>query len=193
MTELRGRGRPRDARVDPAVVEAMLEEVTEKGLGAATMESIAARAGVGKTTLYRRWPNKEALFYFVASQVSDVVDAADTGDLRKDLLSVYGPLEELLRPGGQAAALWPEVVAQAARDSRIREIVCQLVAERRGGAVEALRRSLRRGELRDRVDVNAVVDMMTGAFSYRSLLLGKPITNSYIRKVVDQAIDGIIR
>lgn len=169
----------------------MVAEVTEKGLGAATMESIAARAGVGKTTLYRRWSNKEALFYFVASQVSDIVVPTDTGDLRKDLLSVYGPLEDQLRPGGPATALFPEVVAQAARDSRIRDVVCQLVAERRGGAAQALRRAKQRGELRDGVDVNTVLDMITGAFSYRSLLLGKPITSAYIRKVVDQAIDGI--
>ena len=57
-------GRPRDARVDQQIVEATLAEVTEKGFGAASIESIASRAGVGKATIYRRWPNREALLRF---------------------------------------------------------------------------------------------------------------------------------
>src|SRR5437867_135065 len=79
MDEIRRRGRPRDVRVEAAVIEATLEEIKEKGLGGATMEAIAARAGVGKTTLYRRWPNKEVLFQFVAGQVTDVFEPVDTG------------------------------------------------------------------------------------------------------------------
>src|SRR5579875_3397714 len=92
-------GRPRDARVDAAVTKATLAEIAEKGLGSVTMEGIAARAGIGKPSLYRRWPNKDALFYFLASQLHEVFEPPDTGDLRKDLLAVYEPLVHDLNSG----------------------------------------------------------------------------------------------
>ena len=71
----RSRGRPRDESVDTAVVEAAVAEIAEKGLTAATMEAIALRAGVGRATLYRRWPNKSALLYFCADQLAEVIAA----------------------------------------------------------------------------------------------------------------------
>jgi AcrR family transcriptional regulator len=191
MSEGRGRGRPRDARVEAAVVEATVAEIDEKGLGNCTMEAIAARAGIGKATLYRRWPNKEALFYFLASQLTDSCEPIDTGDLRKDLYSVFEPLVEQAYKG-PVATLMPTFIAEAARDPKMREFVSQLVADRRMGAVHALQRARRRGELRARVDLDAVVDMINGAFACRFLMRGQPITVAFVRKVVDLAVDGIL-
>jgi AcrR family transcriptional regulator len=193
MTEKRRPGRPRDARIDAAVARATLAEITEKGLSAATMEAIAARADVGRATLYRRWPSKEALLRFLASQVFEDYEPADTGDLRKDLLAVYEPIVEQLRDGEPIAVLMPILVAQAAHDQGIRRFVAAAAAERQAGATDALRRAERRGELRPGVDIETVVDMIAGAFSHRLLLHGEPVTAEYVRTVLDQAIAGIVK
>ena len=99
------RGRPRDEGVDAAVVEAAVAEIAEKGLTATTMEGIAARAGIGRATLYRRWPNKTALLYFCADQLAEVIQPADTGDLRKDLLTcIRTPGRAVIRRRSAGAA-----------------------------------------------------------------------------------------
>ena len=105
----RSRGRPRDESVDTAVVEAAVAEIAEKGLTAATMEAIAARAGVGRATLYRRWPNKSALLYFCADQLAEVIQPEDTGDLRKDLLSCLRTPGRALIRRRSAGAAGPDV------------------------------------------------------------------------------------
>jgi AcrR family transcriptional regulator len=193
VTQRRGPGRPREARVDAAVVEATLAEITEKGLGAATMEAIAARAGVGKATLYRRWSSKDELFYFLAAQVVDVYEPADTGDLRKDLLSVVEPHVEHLHKGRPVAVLMPTFIAEAARDDHMRQVLNRLVDDRRASMVDAFKRARKRGDLRRGVDIETLVDMISGSYSYRWLLRGEPVSVAFARKVVDLALIAALK
>jgi AcrR family transcriptional regulator len=183
-------GRPRDARVDQQIVEATLAEVADKGFGGATIESIATRAGVGKAAIYRRWPNREALLQFVALQVSEVVTPADTGDLRADLVAIFAPFAGEFYEGG-AGALLPDLVAEAARDPKIRDMVRHLAVERRSVAVAAFERAAARGELRRGVDIDTVVDMIAGSFLYRFLLLGDQPDD--VAGAIDVALHGILR
>ncbi|MCU1375212.1 MAG: hypothetical protein JWO68_2498 [Actinomycetia bacterium] len=185
-------GRPRDARVDQQIVEATLAELADKGFGGATIESIAHRAGVGKATIYRRWPNREALLQFVALQVVDVCEAEDTGDLRKDLLSVFEPLATEFYEGG-AGTLMPDLIAEAARDPQIRPLVRGLAADRRSGAVAAFARARARGELRRGADIDAAVDMIAGSFIYRFLVLDEPVDDEFARTSVDLALHGVLK
>ncbi len=188
----RPRGRPRDEGVDGALVEAAVAEIAEKGLTASTMEGIAARAGIGRATLYRRWPNKTALLYFCADQLAEVIEPADTGDLRKDLLTVFEPLAERSYGDGPLALLAPTFIAAASHDQQMRTFVADSVVSRRSGAIVALRRARQRGDLRRGVNINLTVEMIAGALSDRAYLLGKPVTSAYVRSVVDQAIAGIV-
>jgi AcrR family transcriptional regulator len=192
MTEPRRRGRPRDTGVEVAVLDAAVAEITEKGLDATTMEAIAVRAGIGKATLYRRWPNKTALLHFLADQLAEVHEASDTGDVRKDLLSVFEPLAAQGYGSGAVARLAPTFIATAAHDEQMRAFVTGHVRARRAGAIHALRRAQKRGELRDDVNINLTVDMIAGALSERGYLLGKPVSAAYVRSIVDQAIAGIV-
>jgi AcrR family transcriptional regulator len=188
----RGRGRPRDTSIETAVVEASIAEIAEKGLDATTMEGIADRSGVSKATLYRRWPNKTAVLYFLADRLVDVIEPADTGDLRKDLLTVFEPLAEQSYGDGPVALLAPTFIAAAAHDPQMRAFVQDQVASRRAGAIKALRRAQRRGELRRGVDITLTVEMIAGALSERAYLLGKPVTSTYVRRIIDQAIMGVV-
>jgi len=192
MTEPRRRGRPRDTGVEVAVLDAAVAEITKKGLDATTMEAFAVRAGIGKATLYRRWPNKTALLHFLADQLAEVHEASDTGDVRKDLLSVFEPLAEQGYGSGAVARLAPTFIAAAAHDEQMRAFVAEHVRARRAGAIRALRRAQKRGELRDDVNIKLTVDMIAGALSERGYLLGKPVSSAYVRSIVDQAIAGIV-
>ena len=186
-------GRRRDPEVDAALVKATLAEITERGLGGATMERIADRAGVGRATLYRRCSNKLELVRFLASQLVLQYEPADTGDLRKDLLSVFEPMVELLQKGEPIAVLMPVFVAEAAHDEETRAFVASMAAEREAHAASALRRARRRGELRPGVDIDMVVDMIAGAFSHRVLLLGEQVTMAFARGIVDLAILAVAK
>ena len=184
-------GRPRDARVDEQIVVATLAEIEERGFAGASIESIAARVGVGKATIYRRWPNREALLRFVAEQVTDAVEVGDTGDLRKDLLAVFEPLAAQFYVGG-AARLMPAMIAEAARDESMRELLHGLVQERRQPAVDAVERARSRGELKRGVVAEDVVDLIAGSFLYRFLLLGQPLGPDVARKAIDAVLDGVL-
>ena len=88
-------GRPRDARVDAAVLDAARSLLAEKGYAGTTVEAIATRAGVGKATIYRRWPTREQLLLAVTTADLPEVATPDTGDLREDL-------RHRLHPAGRA-------------------------------------------------------------------------------------------
>ena len=156
-------------------MEAAVAEIAEKGLTASTMEGIAARAGIGRATLYRRWPNKTALLYFCADQLAEVIEPADSGDLRKDLLAVFERLAELSYGDGPLALLAPTFIAAAADDQQMRTFVADNVVSRRSGAIVALRRARQRGDLRRGVNINLTVDMIAGALSDRGTSSASPL------------------
>src|SRR5215212_2222443 len=80
-------GRPRSAQAHQAILEATLELVAKEGIQGASMEAIAARAGVGKTTIYRRWASKEALILAALREFFTEPHLIDTGNLRADLVT----------------------------------------------------------------------------------------------------------
>jgi AcrR family transcriptional regulator len=180
-------GRPRDARADVAIVEATLAEVAERGFSAATVESIASRAGVGKATIYRRWRGKEELLRFVASQVSDVCAVPDTGSVRDDLRTIFEPMGDTLSETA-VASLLPELIAEAARSDDIRRLMRSLAQERRDPAIEVLRRAVDRGELDVGLEPATVVDLICGAVVYRRLVLGEHVERTDIVAIIDQAL-----
>jgi len=149
------RGRPRDPAVDESILAATLELLSEAGYARLTMEQVAARARVGKASLYLRWPSKLAL---VAEAVErgrpDLVpDIPDTGSLSGDM-TVF--LEDLVRPrSADARAALSAVAGEAGSNPELREAfrrgVSKTLAERTRVIVQ---RALDRGELPPRTDVD---------------------------------------
>ena len=114
-------------------------------------------------------PTSTALLHFCADQLAEVIQPADTGDLRKDLLTVFEPLAELSYGDGPLALLAPTFIAAAAHDEQMRTFVADNVASRRSGAIVAFAERGERGELRQGVNINLTVDMIAGALSDRGL------------------------
>ena len=177
-------GRPRDARIDTEVVEAVLIALEEGGYRAVTIEGIARKVGRPRSSLYRRWPSKRHLVaYAVASELGEN-PAADTGTLRGDLLSAVRTLWRAFRgPLGHALA---GLVADMAQDPALASSIRQRVlAPRRRSMREAVERARVRGELRTGLDVELLLDMLTGPFYFRTLFGHASMSQTNAGQIVD--------
>jgi AcrR family transcriptional regulator len=174
------------------VLAAALELVKENGYAALTIEGIAARAGVAKTTIYRSWPGKAAVVMDAVFVESDPRLAfPDTGSARDDLVLQMGRVSTLFtepafsKPfvGLLAASQHDPVLAEALHS--------WLLSARRAGATEVLRRGVARGELRAGLDVDVAIDALYGALYYRLLVSHEPLSPEYARTVVDTVFPGL--
>ena len=186
------RGRPRSREADRAILAATLELLASKGLAAMSIEEVAARAGVGKATIYRRWPSKGllALDAFVAS-FREQQPLPDTGTLRGDLTAA-------LRAWVRAVTSTPMgpmltgLIAEAQHDQELRAAWRDRVLEPlRSQHRIMLDRAIARGEIPASVDREVVLDLFFGAAQHRLLLGHLPLTDDFIREVVDVILDGI--
>lgn len=185
----RRRGRPRDDRLDAVIVDATIAETAVRGWGGATIEGIAARAGVGRGSIYRRWPSKYELFQYVATRITRPVDVVDTGSFADDLFAALLPIADMLTQP-ELAAILPSLLAEAANDESIRSTVRTFAGRCRGQAIDAVERARRRGDVAPETDADALVDMLAGGLVYRRLLLGEPTDATAVRTLIRQALQS---
>jgi AcrR family transcriptional regulator len=185
-------GRPRSEQAKRAVLAAALELVSKDGYAALTIEGIAARAGVAKTTIYRSWPSKAAVVMDAVFVESDPRLAfPDTGSAREDLRLQMSRVAELLTEPGFGKP-FVGLLAQSQHDPALADALHQwLINARRSGATEVLRRGVARGELRADLDLDVAIDALYGALYYRLLVSHQPISPEYARSVVDVVFPGL--
>jgi AcrR family transcriptional regulator len=186
------RGRPRSQEADRAILTATAELLADRGLSAMSIEEVAARAGVGKTTIYRRWPSKGllALDAFVTS-FREAQPPNDTGTLRGDLLAA---LHAWVRAVTQTpmGRMLTSLIAEAQHDPELRGAWRDRVLEPlRVQHRVMLDRAVERGEIPASVDRDVVLDLFFGAAEHRLLLGHLPMTDDFIGQVVDVILDGI--
>src|SRR6516165_275503 len=142
-------GRPRDSRVDRAILEATRELIAERGVHAFRTEDVAVRAGVGKGAIYRRYPSKDELVTTaIGALVDEEIQVPDSGSTRSDLLALMGEAVELYR-GSLPGRLMPSLVsAMAERPDLARAVRDGFLAGRRAALAQVLRRGIERGDLR---------------------------------------------
>jgi AcrR family transcriptional regulator len=186
------RGRPRSEEADRAILSAATELLAERGLGGMSMEEVAARAGVSKATVYRRWPSRGALALdaFLA-EFQEQQPLPDTGTFRGDLLAALrGWIRTVTRtPAGRMLA---GLVAEAQRDPALavawRERVIEPLRVRNTVLV---RRAVRRGEIPADVDPDVLLDLVFGSAYHRLLQGHRPLTDQFARSVVDLVVAGV--
>jgi AcrR family transcriptional regulator len=169
-------GRPRDARNDRAILEATLEILREHGYRGLTIDGVAAKAGVGRPTVYRRWPSKPALV--VAALVDSsrlAVPAPDTGSLRRDLIAIQRHQVELMNsPDNRRVTAG--LIADLTNDPDLAEsYVTQYLAPRRATVWQVLQRGADRGELAPDVDFAFVYDLLVGPLFMRAVVWGEQL------------------
>jgi AcrR family transcriptional regulator len=139
--------RPRSPRVDSAIRDATLGLFAEGGFDGMSVDAVAARAGVGKAAIYRRWPTKEDMVLAAIADAFDEPVEPDTGTVRGDLLRCAEDLHRLMT-GAVTGGVFPPMSAELARGSRLGRAYAQhVVGPRRELFARALRRGIERGEL----------------------------------------------
>jgi AcrR family transcriptional regulator len=184
--EHRGPGRPRDARHDRAILEATLDILLEQGYGGLTIEGVAVRAGVGRPTIYRRWPSKPALVVAALVQSARLaLPAPDTGSLRRDLLEVQRhQVERMNSPDSRRVTAG--LVADLATDPELADVyVTQYLAPRRAGVWQVLQRGIDRGELAADVDLAFAYDLLVGPLFMRAVVWGQPLAPEAAEQTAD--------
>jgi AcrR family transcriptional regulator len=178
-------GRPRDARVHQAILDTTLEMLSEIGYGHLTIEGVAARAGVGKGTIYRHWPSKGALVVeAISGPICPIATGKwtvrlgpweDAGSLRADLITfVERVVYALTSP--MAGETLPGLAMDLNQDMHLADAFRSFIVQpKRERIAEVLQRARDRGELHGEVDVNLLCDMLVGPLIYRTLLTGQPV------------------
>jgi AcrR family transcriptional regulator len=166
----RGRGRPRSAEAEQAILDATLRMLGTKGVAGTTIEGVAADAGVGKTTIYRRWPTKTDLILAAISNLVPPGDPPDTGSMAGDM----GALAETQRrrlAGSGLSGIVPRVLAESMSDPELhREFVDRVVNPFRGLLRLFIERGIERGELRPDLEVEPLVDLLHSIPIYKILM-----------------------
>lgn len=184
-------GRPRSERAEQAILDAAIEAVGENGIDGVSCEDVAARAGVGKATLYRRWAGKEDLLIAAFASIKRSPPALRGESVREDLialLSVVAADSDDPRYTQQYALLhgaaerYPRLVA------RYRE---QVIEPRRELVREVLRRGIETGELRPDTDVEVAMLLLTGAVMARGKHDPTPAAPGFVARAVDELLQGI--
>jgi AcrR family transcriptional regulator len=182
-------GRPRSEASHQAIIRATLELLLETGYRSLTMEAVRARAGVGKATIYRRWPSKEELVRDAIVFIHDDFEAPDTGSLRGDYEGMASLVLSAAHRAG-AATLMPRLLGEAANDPELLAIFYDnLVEPRRAQMRAVLQRALARGEIRDDVDIELIIDLFAGPVVYRLLITGGDYAQL---PAIDEQLDALL-
>jgi len=184
-TERRAPGRPRSEAADEAILQATVELFAQVGLEGLTMEAVAARAGVGKGTVYRRYANKFDLVLSVVRAHSRIGEPPpDTGSTRGDLWGLVDALVSVLTES-PVGRLLPVLIAARTRVPELDAASAAITAEGRVRSRAVMRRGVERGDFRADLDVDFVVDAFVGAVFYRFLLTDSPLDGPFRAEVVE--------
>ena len=184
-------GRPRSERAEQAIIDATLEAIAERGVDGVGCEDVAARAGVGKATLYRRWPGKEDLLIAAFASLKSPLPEPRGESVREDLIAMLGVMAtdaDDPRYARQFALLHDEGQRYPRLVKRYKE---QVVEPRRELLRSVLRRGVATGELRADTDIEIAMLALTGAVMARGKHDTAPAEPCFATRVVDELLRGI--
>lgn len=184
-------GRPRSERAEQAIIDAALSLFAESGPEGLCIEQVAARAGVGKATIYRRWPGKEDLLLDAIAALKAPLPEPAGRSVREDLITLLGAMcQETADPRrARESAL---LLGEGAKYPRLMARYMETVVEPRREVVRTvLRRGLATGELRPGLDVDAALFMLIGAVLARRGPEPRAIPPGYPERIVDELLQGL--
>jgi AcrR family transcriptional regulator len=188
-TVVRG-GRPRSERAHQAILTAARELLIEEGFASFRLEHVAARAGVGKATIYRRWASKEALAQDLLTQLAGPhIEVADSGDTRDDLLAaVTNPMRAVTET--DFGPVIKAMLSQIASNPRIGDpFRASVVEARRAEIAKVIQRGIARGDLRPDADPGVATELLVGPVYFR-LMFGGVLDLDFAKQVVDSVMRG---
>ena len=182
-------GRPRDPEVSKAILRATVRVLTDLGYAGASMERVAAEAGVGKTTIYRRYSSKEELVAAALGSIrDDLGDPPDTGCARTDVVDMAAQTQAALRRGPGLPLVGALLVEERRNPSLFDLLRERFLRPRRRDVISVLRRGVNRGEIREDVDLELGANAIVGLVLARHILDGPGS-----RKRIEETVDTIWR
>jgi AcrR family transcriptional regulator len=173
----------RRERSEKAILEATRELIAERGVGGLTIEGVAARSGVAKTTIYRRWRDRDELALAILIDMTGSVKAPpDLGDTRKELLTFVETATKIIKADVIVQGLVSEIATRPELARTYRE---QIVDLRLSDVQTVIDRGIARGELRADTDVRVAHELLVGPLFYRLLFSGAPLNRAHANQVVE--------
>lgn len=182
----------RSARARSAILRATADLLDEVGFAAMTIEQVAARAGAGKATVYRRWPSKGALVMdAIMADIGGAAPFPDTGSVVEDFRLQFRVAARVFnRP--RVRRMFIGVIFEAQDNPELREaFLVRYMNPRRVHAREAIRRGIARSELRPDFDDDVLFDQILGAFYIRMLVIGSSLDRPFTDELVSQVFGGV--
>jgi len=190
VTGRRRLGRPRSDRAHRAILDAARAELVEHGFSRFRLEHVAARAGVGKSTIYRRWPSKEALAQdLLAELAAPHIAVADVGDTRAELRACVATAMHAVADtpfGAVIKALLSQIAMNPDLGDPFRATV---VRARRDEVGRVVARGIARGDLRPDADADVATELLVGPVYFR-LMFGGELSDTFADRIADAVFRG---
>lgn len=180
-------GRVRRSR--DRVLTASFELLSETGVGGFSVDEVARRCGVAKTTIYRHWPTREALVIDACSRISADQDVPDTGSLEGDVTAILEHIAHLLGTARWSSVV-PSIIDVAERDPQFATVHSQIQQGHAAPLREVLQRAVARGELPETTDCAATVAALLGPLFYRRWFSRESIDERFVREIISLVLAG---
>ena len=177
-----------------AILEAAAELLEERGYAGVAIERIAARAGVGKQTIYRWWPSKTAIFIEIYNEcAAQTLSDLDTGSVGADLRNLLRGMFTLFQTTSAGPAMRGMIAEAQSDPEAARAFREEFMVRRRAVTRSILEKGVARGELRQDLDLEVAIDVLTGAVWQRLLQGHAPMNDNYAEGVVEVILPGMLQ
>jgi AcrR family transcriptional regulator len=180
-------GRVRRSR--SRVLTTAFDLLSESGVGGFTVDEVARRSGVAKTTIYRHWPSREALVIDAASRISAEQEVPDTGSLEGDVTAILANLGYLLSTARWSSVV-PSIVDVAERDPEFAGVHGTIQRGHAAPLREVIERAAGRGLISAAADPSSMVSALIGPLYYRRWFSREPIDDQFIQTIVRNVISS---
>lgn len=182
--------RPRSEAANRAAIDTTVDLLVAEGIEGVTMEEVAARSGVAKSTLYRHFGSREELIAAAARVCQTEFATPDTGSLETDLREIFDAHQASYEEA-QLHDLLPILLDGARREPTFESLVDDLLEDRRRPVRTVIRLAQLRGEVAADLDLDSAVAVVVGPFTYRKLVLRQPVTPEFAELVLQSAVAAL--
>jgi AcrR family transcriptional regulator len=174
------------------VLAAAFELLSQSGVSGFTVDEVASRSGVAKTTIYRHWPTREALVLDAASRISAEQEVPDTGSLEGDLTALLTDTGHLLSTARWSSVV-PSIVDVAERDPEFAGVHARIQRGHATALRKVLERAAGRGQLPAAADHSVMVSALIGPLYYRRWFSREPIDDQFVKAIIRNVVSGEVR
>ena len=169
------------------MLDAALGLLIERGYGELTIEAVAERSGVAKSTIYRHWPSRLELINDAFLELKPTLPVPTEGDVRERVVAMLEHLAQNVAASRWSACL-PTLIDAAERDPTARELNTRLAGAGRQSLAALLAEGVERGELRADLDTDLIAEALAGPIILRRLMTTDPLPPEQVRHLVDQVL-----